>query len=238
MRTSHFFTAVLAFANFAQATQLQTHMMAQVEANTDLGVGFLGLFESHLQCTQDKGQEVDVENSTYFNLHSGKEENTFFTKATSAKHKKVKTAIHELYTVLHITTPFDENEMSIEEEKAYGIDHGIDEDEEPRGNGYFELDHKESCLDRDGLKSAGGKYNDEIVKAIEKLQQAMFEVDKDEMKCKMIKVGGKEVYATRDLKRLDQSSFTVWKDEYFSHSLDDIFSVEDKEGKRINLDAL
>ena len=45
----------------------------------------------------------------------------------------------------------------------------------------------------------------------------------------MIKVNGKEVYATYNLKRLNQASFTVWKDDYFPDSHDDIFVTKYKE---------
>ena len=161
MRTSHFFTAVLAFANFAQATQLQTPMMAQLEANTDLDDGFLGfsqIKDKELECTEDKTpEEKEVE---YF---KALRDHTIFDSKTSDKHKKVKTAILELYKVLNTTTPFDKTKKATEEEKAYGI-----EDPEPN-NGYFELDYKKSCLSTKGLKSAGRKYSNEIVKAIEKL---------------------------------------------------------------------
>ena len=53
----------------------------------------------------------------------------------------------------------------------------------------------------------------------------------------MIKVGGKEVYATSNLKRLHQRSFTTWKNQFFPDRTDTIFLVEDKEGKTY-LDAL
>ena len=104
MRTSHFFTAVLAFANFAQAIQMQTPMLAQLEANTDLESLSFGSKDKVLpEC--DKTPEPEKAKKTFVDY-------TPFGSKTSDEHVKVVNAIQELYHTLHIKigkpTPFEE----------------------------------------------------------------------------------------------------------------------------------
>ena len=76
-------------------------------------------------------------------------------------------------------------------------------------------------------------YNDKVVHAIEKLQQALYEVDKDEMKCKMIKVGDNqdEVYATDFGKRITSEIFPYWIKSQFKPSskiFQDLVTLDEK----------